>query len=151
MKTIKIILLALAMFACGAYAQNEQHLTFMGIPIDGPLATFEKSLLAKGFVFDENGYNTSTARYYKGCLFGQDIDLSIGTTPLSQNVWSVGAYFENIKDEQTGDELFEKIDSDIKAKYKVRKTKVKTLKFKKKISHLFKYYYLREFGIRYCL
>lgn len=121
MKTIKIILLALVMFACGAYAQNEQHFTFMGIPIDGPLATFEKSLLAKGFTPKKNSSeNTSTQKWYEGVFFGKDVVLSVNLTPRSRNVYMISTGASSMTKEEAASFL-ERLDTTIKAKYQIDK------------------------------
>lgn len=121
MKTIKTILLALTMFACGAYAQNEQHFTFMGIPIDGPLGTFEKSLLAKGFTPKKNSSeNTSTQKWYEGVFFGKNVVLSVNLTPRSRNVYMISMGTGMTQEEATP--FLERFDTTIKAKYQIDKT-----------------------------
>lgn len=122
MKTIKVILLALAMFACSAYAQNEQHFTFMGIPIDGPLATFENSLLAKGFTPQKKCTdNTSTQKWYEGVFFGEHVALSVNLTPRSHNVYMISMGTTSDMTEEEATSFLKRLDTTIKAKYQIDK------------------------------
>lgn len=87
------ILLALPLLAAPAQAQTteEQHLEFMGIPIDGTPNAFAQKLQAKGMkIIDrENGSILLSGNFagYSGCTIGILSDTS------GQTIWRAGVIF----------------------------------------------------------
>ncbi|HIU38438.1 MAG TPA: hypothetical protein IAD18_02085, partial [Candidatus Limisoma intestinavium] len=87
------ILLTLPLLAAPTQAQTteEQHLEFMGIPIDGTLNAFAQKLQAKGMkIIDrENGSILLSGNFagYSGCTIGILSDTS------GQTIWRAGVIF----------------------------------------------------------
>lgn len=86
------ILLTLPLLAAPTQAQTteEQHLEFMGIPIDGTLNAFARKLQAKGMKI--------TARDHEAILLSgnfagySDCFITILSDPLGKTVWTVGVH-----------------------------------------------------------
>lgn len=74
MKRIFSLIIAMMLFVCGISAQDAKHFTFKGIPIDGSITEFGKSLVADGFVKINN--NTYKGRFLRNealvALVGDD-------------------------------------------------------------------------------
>lgn len=86
------ILLTLPLLAAPTQAQTteEQHLEFMGIPIDGTLNAFAQKLQAKGMKITdrENG-----AIFLSGNFAGySDCFITILSDPSGKTVWTVGVH-----------------------------------------------------------
>lgn len=66
----------LCLFAFNAMAQNE-HLKFMGIPLDGTIDAFQKKLEAKGVKYDKIISNSIPigVRGFKGRFAGEDAEI----------------------------------------------------------------------------
>ena len=109
MKKLVLVLFA-ALCICGARAQSDaSHLTFMGIPIDGPLNAFVKKLQQKGlsykFTNDNIAYLNGTFSAYKDCLIGvvaakpQDHVCTVGVIFSEQDSWSnLSSMYFTLKD-----------------------------------------------------
>ena len=73
-KTLLFILFTLILSA-PLYAQSKsnQHLKFMGIPIDGSITNFQNKLIAKGFKYDKVGSQNleGPTRIFKGLFAGE--------------------------------------------------------------------------------
>jgi len=83
-----ILIVTLLCLLTTAYAE---HFKFMGIPIDGDIATFEKTLFAKGFTLDEEEPNSALEKWYRGIFAGNEVLLQVLLTAKSNVVvfyWS---------------------------------------------------------------
>lgn len=119
MKRLLTLIIGLAIVAATAYAE---HFKFMGITMDGDLATFEKGLLAKGFTPQEDCQdNTPTAKWYEGTFFGQDVVLCVNLTPKSKKVFSIDIGYKTKMDKDRRDMEVKELTSAIKSKYDVNK------------------------------
>lgn len=63
----------------GAQSKSNQHLKFMGIPINGSITNFQNKLIAKGFKYDQAGSKAleSPTRIYKGQFAGETAQLFV--------------------------------------------------------------------------
>ena len=83
-RIVSFIFAVLFVIICQAQVD---HLTFMGIPIDGKIKDFQKELKSKGFIrTSERSKNT---RYYKGSFSGQRCKLLVQFNPNTNIVYSV--------------------------------------------------------------
>ena len=89
-KIITLLLLAVTM---SAFA--EDHMKFMGIPINGQLTTFCQALEKKNFRLDKMYANSAR---YEGLFTGEVAYVIVETTPKTHTVYDVlVAYQNNVK------------------------------------------------------
>ena len=92
-KTLLLILFTLFLSA-PLYAQSKsnQHLKFMGIPIDGSITNFQNKLIAKGFKYDKVGSQNieGPTRIFKGQFAGESSQLFVYYDRDQKFVYSVG-------------------------------------------------------------
>lgn len=103
MKIAKFLLLLLAFVSVlSANAQNRQsnassvqHLTFLGIPINGRMDSFERNFKAKGYTRDQtfSSSETSTQHFYKKEGTKEDRFYYALFSPKTKTVFLVG-YFQ---------------------------------------------------------
>ncbi len=98
-----------------AYAE---HFKFLGIPIDGDVATFEKALLAKGFTLDGKS-NSAVEKYYKGKFLGNKVSLYVKIASKSHVVSSVSVVYEKKKSMSWIAEESKRLDNLIKSEYTI--------------------------------
>lgn len=85
-------LLALFLMFFVAFSVNAQeHMKFMGIPIDGTQNEFGVKLIAKGFV--KKGID-GNIHSFKGRFTGKDVDVYVLATEKTKVVWKVVVFFE---------------------------------------------------------
>lgn len=74
-----------------AQSNSSQHLTFLGIPINGPIATFQKKLIAKGFKYDQDNSRAfeEPIRFFNGKYAGEDALLIVQYIRNPNLVYSV--------------------------------------------------------------
>lgn len=68
-----------------------EHLKFVGIPIDGQIADFQKKLIAKGFKYDKLASSDlpKGQRQFKGIYKSKDADVTVFYDRKSNNVYKV--------------------------------------------------------------
>ncbi len=98
-----------------AYAE---HFKFMGIPIDGDIATFEKALFAKGFTLDEEEPNSALEKWYRGIFAGNKVLLTVTFTAKSNIVVSLTVGYGEMDDSAREKEA-NRIGEVIKSKYNI--------------------------------
>lgn len=86
----KLLLAFLLLFAMTA---NAEHLKFMGIPIDGPISTFQTKLTTKGFKFLKR---EDDAQLYKGKFFGESVTLYVPYDTKNKSVYEVRVLFPDM-------------------------------------------------------
>ena len=69
---------------------NVEHLTFMGIPIDGSLDQFVVELKKKGFALETI---TDSQAELTGKFAGEDASIFVSTTPKTHLVYVVGVFY----------------------------------------------------------
>lgn len=85
-----------------AQSKSNQHLKFMGIPINGSITNFQNKLIAKGFKYDKA---TSKAiegptRYYDGQFAGETAQLIVYYNRDQKFVYRVKVVIERSSEEQ---------------------------------------------------
>lgn len=78
-----LMFLSVCLFSITAYAQ-EDHLTFKGISLDGPLDQFSSELKSKGFSTVDSGADYAI---FEGDFGGEDCTITIFATPESKIVY----------------------------------------------------------------
>lgn len=89
MRKILITFVLCCIALCG-FAQ--EHLSFKGIPITGPMTTFCQELKAKGFV--QIG-TKSNVRMFKGDFTGRQATVGVAAADNGQDVFSVAVFFDS--------------------------------------------------------
>ncbi len=111
---MKKIILFLLLLPTIAFAQ---HMTFMGIPIDGNLNNFGKQLQAKGFKIESTRDNTM---FLNGKFAGEDVSIGVLST-MSQSVCRVIVVFDKKTSWQSLKAQFNKLKESYSAKYTLDK------------------------------
>ena len=70
--------------------QSNSHLKIMGIPITGSYSSFTTQLSNKGFRKVTAGNDV----YWDGKFNGEDVRISLNTTPISRNVYMVAVMYK---------------------------------------------------------
>lgn len=66
----------------------QEHLKFMGIPLDGTIDQFQTKLAAKGITVDEkDNKNSNFCRHFKGTFFGYNAKITIYYDEFSKLVY----------------------------------------------------------------
>lgn len=103
-------------FVCSAFfvqGQNKKHFEFMRIPINGSLESFSYNLLKKGF----KTVNPDSKVLFKGIFAGEEADLSVFTTPISNTVYSVLIYFGDFSTWNSLESTFKNVVDQYSIKY----------------------------------
>lgn len=88
MRKILITFVLCCIALCG-FAQ--EHLSFKGIPITGPMTTFCQELKAKGFVQIDT---ESNVRMFKGDFTGRQATVGVVAADNGQTVFKVAVFFD---------------------------------------------------------
>ncbi len=85
----KIISVLFALCLCMA-ASAQQHMKFMGIPLDGTIDNFALKLKAKGMTFDAAKSKTAGqgCRVFNGTFMGEKATINVAYNPKSKMVFS---------------------------------------------------------------
>lgn len=124
MKQISLTLL-LCLVTILSYGQTK-HLTVLGIPITGNIATFQQKLAAKNFRLDakENKQLPVGERAFKGRFSGHDCTLKAYYFPDDKIVYKVRVSIDFVY-ESSADNAYKEIKSNLLRKYKNSSTKTK--------------------------
>ena len=91
MRYLTIFLLVLTVNVCEA----QQHLSFLGIPIDGNIKSFNQKLIAKGFKPDlQHNKIGEDTWWYTGIFAGRKCNLTVSLTTTTKTVYSVDVDFD---------------------------------------------------------
>lgn len=85
----KIISVLFVLCLCMA-ASAQQHMKFMGIPLDGTIDNFALKLKAKGMTYDAAKSKTAGqgCRVFKGTFMGEKATINVAYNPKSKMVFS---------------------------------------------------------------
>lgn len=85
-----------------AQSKSNQHLKFMGIPINGSITNFQNKLIAKGFKYDQAGSKAleSPTRIYKGQFAGETAQLFVYYDRDQKFVYRVKVIIDRSESEQ---------------------------------------------------
>ena len=117
MNRLITIVLALVL-TLGAHAQDE-HMTFVGIPINGTIDQFQQKLISKGFTVnkDINKYLPKGTRAFEGTFMGKKSEIAIYYDTKTNIVYSAKAMYSELTAESV-DETYDYIQKNLKEKYK---------------------------------
>lgn len=105
MKKIVLSLATIVLFAVASFAQNE-HLKFLGIPLDGSISQFESKLINKGFTKADN-FGSKELRVYDGTFIGKKAKIVIYYDANTKIVHAGKAYFDDLSESVAKDRLKE--------------------------------------------
>lgn len=88
MKKSIILLLFVVLGFISSFAQ--EHISFMGIPVDGPASAFVTKLKAKGFTLDKSD---DKAYLMSGSFTGKDVELFVFFSPKTKVACKVVVYY----------------------------------------------------------
>lgn len=91
---MKRFILSIALVVLPLLGISQNHLTFMGVEIDGTMTSFVEKMKTKGFTFIER---IDDVTIMKGTFTNKPVDLYISQTPVTKKVSRVTVYYE--KDE----------------------------------------------------
>ena len=89
-KTLLLLLCIIMAMGMQAQTQTQEHLKFMGIPLDGTISQFHSKLLAKGFKYDDES-SFSGVREYNGIFSGEDAIIFVYYNTSSKIVYRAKA------------------------------------------------------------
>lgn len=114
MKKIYLIIIAVAL-SFAAFAQNQTHLTFKGVPIDGTRKTFVSNMQQKGFTLlgtqEDVTLLSGDFAGYKNCTLG------VTTLKNKDVVSTIGVIFPTCKDWATVENNYSNLKSMLSEKY----------------------------------
>lgn len=112
-RTISLLLLCMIWFVASA----QQHMKFMGIPLDGTITTFTTKLQAKGVKISPNNSKSGAGcRWFVGSFFGQSAEIYVYYNPTTKIVYRAKAVIERDKFEQLKN-IYDEISTSIDSKY----------------------------------
>ena len=115
----KLLTFALILvLSMGAYAQTE-HMTFVGIPLNGTIDQFQQKLISKGFVVNKemNTILEKGLRAFKGTFVGEKADITVYYDTKTKQVYSAKSFFLNLSYKEVG-ERYNYLKNQIQEKYK---------------------------------
>ena len=123
MKKVLLFILLFTM-AVHTYGQNK-HLTVLGIPITGSIATFQQKLIAKNYRVDtkENKELPVGERAFKGRFSGHECSLKAYYFPDDKIVYKVRVSID-FTYESSADNAYKEIKRNLLRKYKYADTKI---------------------------
>ena len=117
MKRLTTILF-LILITISGFAQNN-HMTFMGIPLDGKINKFEKALKDKGVKAKKYPYKdkgSESFRYYQGVFSGEQAEILVYYDKDTKIVYRAKVVIE-CSSEDNVNEKFVRFKSDLLSKY----------------------------------
>lgn len=115
----KLLLLSLVcLLVLGIQAQESEieHLQFMGIPINGPIKTFQSELSKKGF--KRQSSSTKGTRTYTGVFSGEDVELRVAYDINNKNVYRVAVLIPCYRNPDAAFRKYNDYKSRLENKYK---------------------------------
>ena len=106
----KFLLIIVALIALGVHAEN---LSFLGIPIDGTIGSFQSKLLPKGFKLLKT---ENDGRMYSGNFFSNPVNVYVFYDPKIKTVYSVMVIFPDKKVE-TNRAFYDNLRESLSEKY----------------------------------
>lgn len=94
-------------YSLALYAQNE-HLSFMDIPIDGTITEFQARLKEKGIRHDVKGSKELPVgrRMFKGVVEGENCDILVSYTKFSKTVYHVKVFMTFDESQQSNQKFY---------------------------------------------
>lgn len=104
---------------CLSYAQafSEEHLKFLGFPIDGTVNEYAAKLKSKGFyVSPENEYASKGLRVMEGPFLGNIEQFGLHYDPDTKIMWSV-TFVHSFFNEEDAKELYDELETLLQEKH----------------------------------
>lgn len=115
---MKRFILGIALAVLPLLAMPQNHLTFMGVAIDGAMLPFVEKMKAKGFTLVEKYGNVTVM---KGAFTGETVELYIKQTPITKKIYKVSVFYLDDRGVPT-DSDYNRILGCCKEKYTLDKT-----------------------------
>ena len=99
------------LIAVASFAQNaNQHLKFMGVPINGSITQFQAKLVAKGCSYNqtESAQSANGCRIFYGTLIGNKVRICVFYNTLTKSVYRVKAIMDGLSEDYV-DQQYSKI------------------------------------------
>lgn len=107
------------LIAVASFAQNaNQHLKFMGVPINGSITQFQAKLVAKGCSYNqtESAQSANGCRIFYGTLIGNKVRICVFYNTLTKSVYRVKAIMDGLSEDYV-DQQYSKIKGLLAQKY----------------------------------
>lgn len=112
-RTISLLVLCMIWFVASA----QQHMKFMGIPLDGTISTFTTKLQAKGVKISPNNNKSGVGcRWFIGTFYGESAEIYVYYNPTTKIVYRAKAVIERDKFDLLKD-IYDEISASIDSKY----------------------------------
>ena len=114
---MKRLIILIISFLCFTQAFSEEHLKFLGFPIDGTVNEYAAKLISKGFrVSPKNKYANKGLRVMEGPFLGNTEEFGLHYDPNTKKMWSV-TFVHSCFTEEEAKELYDKLESLIREKH----------------------------------
>jgi len=112
-----LLLMITCLMAMSMHAQNE-HMKFMGIPLNGTIAAFQSKLQAKGIKYDAkmSAEIKDPCRAFHGVFSGYDADIYVYYNEKTKVVYRAKAVIK-YNDKEIGESKFSDFKYNLKNKY----------------------------------
>lgn len=119
---MKRFILSITLLVLPLLGMTQNHLTFLGVEIDGSMTSFVEKMKEKGFTFDSESDRITTM---KGLFTNKSVDLYIVSTPTTKKVYRVAVVYP----EKTSWSSIKSEYNDLKNAYKKKYTLDKDYNF----------------------
>ena len=112
------ILLVTCLCTLAAQSQEpaqEEHMKFMGIPIDGSIKQFHKELIKRGF--KRNYLDSDDSRDYHGTFSGEEVELKVCFDKKTKTVHRVGVFIPCYSDADIANRKYKSFKYRLEEKY----------------------------------
>lgn len=114
---MKRLLILIISCLCFTQAFSDDHLKFLGFPIDGTVNEYASKIKSKGFyVSPENKYVGKGLRVMRGPFLGEERDIGL-IYDKDTNLMYGGTYAEKFYDEKDAKSLYDKLVPLLREKY----------------------------------
>ena len=114
---MKRFIILIISFLCFTQAFSEEHLKFLGFPIDGTVNEYASKLMSKGFyVSPDNEYASKGLRVMEGPFLGNTESFGLHYDTDTKIMYSV-SFARSCFTEEEAKELYDKLESLIREKH----------------------------------
>lgn len=114
---MKRLLILIISCLCFTQAFSDDHLKFLGIPIDGTVNEYASKIKSKGFyVAPENAYIPKGLRLMKGPFLGKERNLGLNYDKKTNLMFAV-TFYERFYNEKDARDLYDRLVSLLREKY----------------------------------
>lgn len=114
---MKRLLILIISCLCFTQAFSDDHLKFLGFPIDGTVDEYASKIKSKGFyVSPDNVYASKGLRLMKGPFLGKERDIRLNYDQYTNLMYGV-TFSEKFYDKEEAKSLYDKLVSLLREKY----------------------------------